>query len=140
MKKAIRAVIAVLAVCLLAVSCTKTATNTLALLGNWELVRTDITTGGHTETVFPTDLITYVEFHSEERYVWSEVSISGSTTHAGRWYVDDDILTLTQTDGSHRVFRIEDTGISRLVLSESITINGITTVYRDTYKYVVLDK
>jgi hypothetical protein len=85
-------------------------------------------------------LITYVEFHSEERYVWSEVSISGSTTQTGRWYVDDDILTLTQTDGSHRVFRIEDTGISRLVLSESITINGITTVYRDTYKYVVLDK
>jgi hypothetical protein len=139
MKKAIRAVIAVLAVCLLAVSCTKTASNTLAVMGNWKLIRTDITTGGHTETVYPTDVITYLEFHSGDAYVWTTVTLGGSTVETGRWYVDDDILTLTLPSGGHRVFRIEGTGFSRLVLSETITENGVTTIYRDTYKYVVLE-
>lgn len=139
MKKAIRAVIAVLAVCLLAVSCTKTASNTLAVMGNWELIRTDITTGGHTETVYPTDVITYLEFHSGDAYVWTTVTLGGSSIETGRWYVDDDILTLIQPSGGHRVFRIEGTGFSRLVLSETITENGVTTIYRDTYKYVVLE-
>ena len=140
MKKAIRAVIAMLAVCLLAVSCSKTASNTLAVMGNWELIRTDITVGSHTETVFPMDVITYVEFKSGDAYVWTTVSLGGSTVDRGRWYVEDDILTLTLTSGGHRVFRIEDTGFSRLVLSETIVENGVTTIYRDTYKYVVLDK
>lgn len=136
MKKAIRIAIALLAASLLAVSCSKTASNTFALLGKWELICTDITTNGHTETVFPTDLITYVEFHSGDEYLWIEVDFGGTTSKSGRWYVDDDILTLTQTGGSHRVFRIEETGFTRLVLSETITTGGVTTVYRDTYRYV----
>ena len=136
MKKAIRAALVLLAV-LVAVSCTKTASNTFALLGSWELVRTDITTGGHTETVYPTDKVVYVEFHSGDEYVWTEVSLGGSTTMTGRWYVEDDVVTLTQTNGTHRVFHIEETGLTRLVLTETITEDGVTTVYRDTYKSYV---
>ena len=136
MKKAIRAAIFVLAVCLMAVSCTKTASNTFALLGNWELVRTDVTYGGHTETL-TLERAVFVEFHSGDEYVWTEESFSGSTTQRGRWYVEDDMVTLTQTNGGYRVFRIEETGLTRLVLSETVTEDGVTKVYRDTYRSFV---
>ena len=44
MKKVIRAAVMALAVILLAASCSKTASNTLALLGSWELIRSDVST------------------------------------------------------------------------------------------------
>ena len=50
MKKVIRAAVMALAVILLAASCSKTASNTLALLGSWELIRSDVSTGNVTKT------------------------------------------------------------------------------------------
>ena len=137
MKKAIRAAIFAVAVCLMAVSCTKTSTNTLALLGNWELVRWDITTDGHTETGYPT-YTTILEFHSGDDYAITETSMTGTTTMTGRWYVDEDTVILTQANGSRRVYFIEETGFSKLVLSETITQDGVKSVFRYTYKAVSL--
>ena len=135
MKKAIRAAIMALAVCLMAVSCSKTASNTFALLGTWELVHTEKIVNGHTEPV-TLDRYIVVEFHSGDEYLWTEGDFGGAVTKSGRWYVDDDILTLTQVGGSSRVFRIEDTSFTRLVLSETCYEDGVTVIYRDTYKYV----
>ena len=136
MKKAIRAALVLLTV-FVAVSCTKTASNTFALLGNWELIRTDITTDGHTETEYP-KFTTILEFHSGDEYVLTEASLGGTTTMTGRWYVDEDILTLTQANGGRRIYQIEETGFSKLVLSETITVDGVTSVYRDVFKAVSL--
>lgn len=131
MKKAIRAAILVLAVCLLAVSCTKTASNTFALLGSWELIRSDVSTGNVTETFYP-EYLTVFQFNSHDEYVITEASSSGSQTTTGRWYVEGDSLTITLPGGGHRTFRIEETHLTRMVLSE---IEG-NTVYRHTFKYM----
>ena len=137
MKKAIRAVIVAVAVCLSAVSCSKTASNTLALLGNWELLSFDVYEGGHTETYYP-EYVTILEFHSGDEYVLTEASMGGTMTMTGRWYVDEDTLTLTRADGSRRVYHIDEAKFTRLYLSETVVENGNSVVYRYTYKAVSL--
>lgn len=129
MKKAIRAAFMALAVILLAASCTKTASNTLALLGSWELIRTDITSGNVTETFYPEDL-TIMEFHSHDEFVMTESTRTGDVVTTGRWFVDGDRLTITLPHGGHKDYRIEDTGFTRLVLSE---VHG-DEVYRHTFR------
>ena len=125
MKKVIRAAVMALAVILLAASCSKTTSNTLALLGSWELIRSDVSTGNP-------EYLTVFQFNSHDEYVITEASSSGSTTTTGRWYVEGDSLTITLPGGGHRTFRIEETHLTKLVLSE---IEG-DTVYRHTFKYM----
>ena len=140
MKKVIRLLFYVLAACLLAFSCTKTDSNTFALLGNWELIKTEISANGETRTVYPQDIITRVEFSSKDEYTWVEVSIGGITTRSGKWYVDEETVVLTQASGDPRVFDIVETSLSRLVLRETLTVDGVTTVYTDTYKYITKEE
>ena len=127
----VQSIICILAVILLAASCSKTASNTLALLGSWELIRSDVSTGNVTETFYP-EYLTVFQFNSHDEYVITEASSSGSTTTTGRWYVEGDSLTITLPGGGHRTFRIEETHLTKLVLSE---IEG-DTVYRHTFKYM----
>ena len=131
MKKVIRAAVMALAVILLAASCSKTTSNTLALLGSWELIRSDVSTGNVTESFYP-EYLTVFQFNSHDEYVITEASSSGSQTTTGRWYVEGDSLTITLPGGGHRTFRIEETHLTKLVLSE---IEG-DTVYRHTFKYM----
>ena len=132
MKKAIRAAILLVAVCLMAVSCSKTASNTFALLGKWELFRSNVTVDGHTETYYHEDEL-YLEFHSGDEYIMTEMGRGGTATITkGRWYVDNDTLTLTVANGSPIVYHIDDTGFSRLVLSQ--TVDG--SLFRYTFRAV----
>lgn len=136
MKKAIRIAIALLAASLLAVSCSKTASNTFALLGEWKLIQTERTINGHTESI-PLDRYINITFCTDDVYFWEETGISGLERNwKGYWYVEDDNLTLTRLGDESLYFRIEKTGLSRLVLSETCYEDGVTVIYRDTYKYV----
>jgi hypothetical protein len=137
MKKAIRSAVLVLACCLLAVSCSKTASNTLALLGTWELFRVDETVNGQAKDPTYHEDEMYLEFHSGDEYIMTEMGRGGTATITkGRWYVDENTLTLTVAVGSPIVYHIEDTGFSRLVLSQTVTEKDVTTVFRYSFRYV----
>lgn len=127
MKKAIRLIVVVLAICICAVSCKKTI-NTIVISGKWELVRTVVTENG--QKVFdqysPEQHVrTYFAFNSGDAFVKTTVSIDGESYETGRWIVDDDILLLTYAGKSERYY-IDKAGLFELILVESYTQAGVS--------------
>ena len=124
MKKAIRLIVVVLAICLCAVSCKKTI-NTIAITGKWELVKTVITENGKTVYAPEQHVRTYFAFNSGDAFVKTTVSIDGESCETGRWIVDDDILLLTYAGKSERYY-IDKAGLFELILVESYTQAGVS--------------
>ena len=126
MKKAIRAVIVILVACICALSCKKII-NTVAITGEWELIRTTVYVDGvMTEDIPSTQVRTFYNFESDGVFtITKTLAVAGAAAdiQSGRWRVDGNQLIMIFLDDT-KIYDIDKANLFRLELSETTMVAG----------------
>ena len=119
MKKAIRAIVLILVASLCTLSCKKFL-QTVAIAGEWQVVRVVETIDGANphDTGEIANMDIFYNFQTNGNFVKTKQSRYGSTDEYGSWFVDGDTLVLRFVDGSE-TYHLDRTSLLELVFSYS---------------------
>ena len=139
MKRAIWVTLLALAVSIFSTSCTKTSLNTIAIIGEWELVKVEEFANGKVlNTWYPGDHgeRDYLEFQSGDIVISTIVDAHGTSTTTGTWTIDEDILIMSMAGQATMEYTIEKANLSQLILSYVYVEDGISITSKATLKNI----
>jgi len=137
MKKAIRAIVIILVASLCAVSCKKFL-QTVAIAGEWQVVRIVETVDGKDPLDTPelNNYDIFYKFETNGYFIKTRQSRLGLSSHEdGTWFVDGDTLLLRFVDGTE-TYHLERTSLLELVFSYSEILDGHKYTYTYTLKHI----
>lgn len=119
MKKAIRAIVLILVASLCTLSCKKFL-QTVAIAGEWQVVRVVETIDGANphDTGEIDNMDIFYNFQTNGTFVKTKQNLHGATDEHGTWFVDGDTLVLRFVDGNE-TYHLDRTSLLELVFSYS---------------------